>query len=97
MYKTKRQPTEWEKMSASDMTSNRVYSQNASTSSYAQSNVQKKGIPNVAQQVKNPTQLSMRMQVQPLASLIRLRNQNCHKLWHGSQMQLRSGVTMAVG
>ena len=38
----------------------------------------------------------MRIQVQSLASLSGLRIQYCHKLWYRSQMQLRSGVAVAV-
>ena len=43
------------------------------------------------------TQLvSMRMWVQPLASLTGLRIQHCCDLWHRLQMQLRSHVAVAV-
>ena len=40
--------------------------------------------------------ISMRMQFQFLASLIGLSVQCSHKPWHRSQMQLGSGVAMAV-
>ena len=36
------------------------------------------------------------MKVQSLASLSGLRIQHCCKLWHRSQMQLRSGIAVAV-
>ena len=42
------------------------------------------------------TLVSMRMWVQSLASRSGLRIQHCHELWCKSQMQLRSGVAMAV-
>ena len=38
----------------------------------------------------------MRIQVQPLASIIGLRIQHYGELWYRSQMQLRSGVSVAV-
>ena len=54
-----------------------------------------KGVLTVAQQVR--TQLvSMRIWVQPLALLTGLRIQHCCELRHRSQMQLRSGVAVAV-
>ena len=40
--------------------------------------------------------MSVRMQVQSLASLTGLRIWRCHKLQYTSQMRLGSGVTMAV-
>ena len=51
--------------------------------------MRKMGVPAGAQQVKN-----LRMQVWSLASLSALRIRYCHKLWHRSQMQLRSSVAM---
>ena len=55
------------------------------------------GVPIVAQQVKDPP-LSLRMQVQSLASFSGLRNQCCHKLQCRCrfQMWLGSGVAVAV-
>ena len=50
--------------------------------------------PPVAQQVKDPT-LSVKIQVQSLASFSGLRIRHSHKLQHRSQMQLRSSVAMA--
>ena len=38
----------------------------------------------------------MRMQVGSLASISGLRIQCCHKLWHRLQMQLGSGIAVAV-
>ena len=38
----------------------------------------------------------VRMRVQSLASLTELSIRHCHKLWHRSQRQLRSGIAMAV-
>ena len=53
------------------------------------------GVPIVAQQYQ--AQLaSTRMQVRSLASLSGLRIQRCYELWCRSQMQLRSGVAVAV-
>ena len=40
--------------------------------------------------------LSMRMQDPSLTLLSGLRIQHCHKLQHSSQMQLKSGIPMAV-
>ena len=54
------------------------------------------GVPIVAQQVKNPDILSMRMQVQSLALLSRLRIQCCRKLQSRLKMQLRSSIAVAV-
>ena len=53
------------------------------------------GSPVSAQQVKNLT-VSMRMRVQSLAWLRRLRIWCCRKLWHRSQMWLRSGAAVVV-
>ena len=53
------------------------------------------GVPIMVQQVTNQL-VSMRLWVQSLASLSWLRIQRCHDLWCRSQMQLRSGVAMAV-
>ena len=44
--------------------------------------------------VKNLT-VSMRLWVQPLASLTGLKIWHCHKLWHRSQMWLGSGIAVA--
>ena len=49
----------------------------------------------MAERVKNQS-VSMRMQVQSLASFSGLRIQQCHKLWCASQMWLRSGMAVAV-
>ena len=38
----------------------------------------------------------MRMQVQSLGFLSGLRIRSCHELWYRSQMQLRSGISVAV-
>ena len=54
------------------------------------------GVPIVAQQVKEPSVISVRMQVQSLASLSGLGIQCCHKLWHRLQMWLGSSVVMVV-
>ena len=40
--------------------------------------------------------ISMRMQVRPMASLSGLGIRCCHQLWYRSQMQLGSGVAVAV-
>ena len=56
----------------------------------------KNGVPIVAQLVKNTDIVSASMQVRSLASLRGLRIQCCLKLQCGSQMQLRSGVAVAV-
>ena len=40
--------------------------------------------------------VSMRLRVPSLASLSGLRIRHCHELQHRSQMQLRSGVAVAV-
>ena len=53
------------------------------------------GAPVMAQHVK-PNIVSMRMQVQSLASLSGLRIQCCRKLWHRSHVRLRSSVAVAV-
>ena len=53
-------------------------------------------VPVVAQQVKNLTQGSMKMQVQCVDSQSGLGIQHCHRLWHGSQKWLGSGRAMAV-
>ena len=39
---------------------------------------------------------TMRLRVQSLTSLTRLRIPHCHELWCGSQMRLRSGIAVAV-
>ena len=49
----------------------------------------------MAQHVKNPT-VSMRMQVQSLAFLSGLKYPALRELWCRSQMQLRSGIAVAV-
>ena len=55
------------------------------------------GVLTVAQQVnKEPDIVSMKMWVPSLASLGELRIQHCCKVRHRSQMQLRSGVAVAV-
>ena len=55
----------------------------------------KEGVPMVAQWKR--IQLgTMRLQVQPLALLSRLRIRQCHELWCRSQMQLKSGVAVAL-
>ena len=56
----------------------------------------KNGVPIVAQLVKNTDIVSVSMQVRSLASLRGLRIQRCLKLQCRSQMQLRSGVAVAV-
>ena len=53
------------------------------------------GVPIVAQQ-KWIWLVSMRMQVQSLASPSGLRIQPCHELWCGSQTWLRSGIAVVV-
>ena len=45
---------------------------------------------------QEPNIMSMKMQVQSLALLSRLRIQLCCKLWHSSQRQLGSDVAVAV-
>ena len=40
--------------------------------------------------------VSVRLQVQSLPSASRFRIQYCHKLWRRSQVQLESGVALAV-
>ena len=55
-----------------------------------------KGVPIVAQRVKDRTFVSMRIRVGSLARLSGLRVQRCCKLWHRLQMRLRSGVALAV-
>ena len=55
------------------------------------------GVLTVAQQVnKKPDIVSMKMWVPSLASLGELRIQHCCKVRQRSQMQLRSGVAVAV-
>ena len=41
--------------------------------------------------------VSLKMQVQSLASLSGLRIQHCHELWCRSQMLLRSDIDVVVG
>ena len=53
------------------------------------------GVPIVAQQ-KQTQLVSMRMQVQSLALLGRLRIWCCCKLWYRSQTPLRSGIAVAA-
>ena len=50
----------------------------------------------MAQQVKDLTIVSVRVQVRSLASLSGLRIQHCHKLQRRSKMRLRSSVAVAV-
>ena len=54
------------------------------------------GVPIVAQQVKDPTFVSMRIWIQSLASLSRLRIWHCHRPRHRSQMWRRAAVAVAV-
>ena len=54
------------------------------------------GVLVVAHWVKNPTIVSIRIWVRSLSLLVGLRIQHCYKPWHGSQMQLRSRVAVAV-
>ena len=56
----------------------------------------KQGVPVVAQQVKNLASVSMRMWVQSLALLSGLRILCCRKPRCRLQMQLESGVAVAV-
>ena len=53
------------------------------------------GVPIVAQQ-KLIQLVSIRVQVRSLASLGGSCIQHCHELWCQSQMQLRSGIAVAV-
>ena len=53
------------------------------------------GVPAVAQW-KRICLASMRMQAQSLASLSGLRIWHCHELWYRSQMQLGSGIAVAL-
>ena len=56
----------------------------------------RKGVPTVAQQVKNPTQCPWGCRFDPHPALLSgLRIQHCHKLWHRSQMWLGS-VYMSI-
>ena len=56
-------------------------------------NVTTLGVPTVAQQKQT---VFMRMWVRTLASLSGLRIRCCHELWCGSEMQLGSGIAVAV-
>ena len=51
----------------------------------------------MAQQVKDPSVVSVRMWIQSLASFSGLRILHCYRLQHRSQMQFGSCVAMAVG
>ena len=53
------------------------------------------GVPIMAQRVKDQAYLCEDVGL-TLASLSGLRIWHCYKLWHRSQMQLRSGVAMAM-
>ena len=53
------------------------------------------GVPVMVQQ-KQILLETMRLRVRSLALLSGLRIQHCHELWCRSQMQLRSGVAVAV-
>ena len=55
----------------------------------------KLGVP-VAEQWKRIRLVTMRLQVQSLASLSGLRIQHCHELWCRSQMWLRSLIAVAL-
>ena len=46
---------------------------------------------------RGSTEMTLRMQVQSLASLSGLGTRRCHELWCRSQMWLGSGVAVAVG
>ena len=54
-----------------------------------------KGVPTVTQQVKNPTSIH-EDEGSILASFSWLRILRCHKLQHSSQVQLGSGIAVAV-
>ena len=54
----------------------------------------KGAVPTVAQWVKGPNIVSVRMRVQSLALLSGLRIWHCHKLWHRSQIWQGSGVAV---
>ena len=60
-----------------------------------QKNNNKEPVPVVAQQVTNHL-VSMRMWVQSLALLSRLRIQHCRELWCRLQMGVGSGAAVAV-
>jgi len=68
-----------------------------STDYYSNVKLKKKilGVPTMAQR-KQILLLSMRVQVQSVASLSGLRIQHCHELWCRSPTQLRSYIAVAV-
>ena len=51
------------------------------------------GVSVVAQWIKEPYTMSMRMRVLSLASLSGLRIQRCHKLWLRLQIQVQCGIS----